>query len=221
MEYEGLNVEADPAAAEEVKRLGIRLVPVVTDGERVFHGWNPAALAEFVGVEFRQGSSLPTRELVRVLDRVLEATQRAIAPLSPDDLLIKAPNRDRTIRDLGYHVFRLSRVYRDAFEKKYFPEAWLEETPPAELTDVESLVEYGRTVRVALTEWFNRAGVPSESVNTYYGEQTAHQLLERTAWHAAQHLRQIYDLLTKAGINLEKPLAESDFVGLPLPKEVW
>ena len=221
MEFEGIDVEADPAAAEEVKKLGIRLVPVVTDGVRVFHGWNPEGLAEFVGIEFREDTSLPASELVQLLDQVLEATQRALAPLTPDDLLIKVPNRNRTVRDLGYHIFRLSRAYRDAFEQQHFPEAWLEETPPTEMIDADSLVEYGRAVRAGLTDWFDRVGVPSKSVNTYYGGQTAHQLLDRTVWHAAQHLRQIYDLLGKGGVTLEDPLKEADFEGLPLPKEVW
>jgi hypothetical protein len=45
--------------------------------------------------------------------------------------------------------------------------------------------------------------------------------LERTTWHAAQHLRQLYSMLERMGKNPIDPLHDADFKGLPLPKEVW
>ena len=221
VEFEGINVEAEPAAAQEVKKLGVRLVPVVIDGVRVFHGWNPEGLAEFVGVEYLESPSLPAGELIRRLDRVLTATEQVLGPLTAEQLSFQVPNRDRTLRDLGYHIFRLSLACRDAFEQQRFPEAWLEETAPDEMYDAASLVEYGRAVREALAVWFQQGGVPEGSVSTYYGKQTAHQLIERTAWHAAQHLRQLYALLIEKGMGPNDPLTEEDFAGLPLPTEIW
>jgi hypothetical protein len=58
-------------------------------------------------------------------------------------------------------------------------------------------------------------------VGTYYGQQTAHELLERTTWHAAQHLRQLYFFLERMGIAPENPLTEEDYKGLPIPKDIW
>ena len=99
------------------------------------------------------------------------------------------PGRKRTIRDLACHIFQLSLAYRDSFEGGYFPEAWLEETAPRGWADGTAIVEYGQTVRDSLAEWCNRPGAYEGVVNTYYGPQTARKLLERTTWHAAQHLR--------------------------------
>jgi hypothetical protein len=45
--------------------------------------------------------------------------------------------------------------------------------------------------------------------------------LERTAWHAAQHLRQLYVFLGWMGIAPDHPLTEEDFEGLPLPNAIW
>ena len=45
--------------------------------------------------------------------------------------------------------------------------------------------------------------------------------MERTTWHAAQHLRQIYWLLDRMGVRAESPLADADLDGLPIPREVW
>ncbi len=53
------------------------------------------------------------------------------------------------------------------------------------------------------------------------GAAVSHEFLERTTWHVAQHLRQVYALLEIMGIIPNRPLAETAFAGLPLPKQVW
>lgn len=56
---------------------------------------------------------------------------------------------------------------------------------------------------------------------TYYGPQSAPELFERTVWHTAQHLRQIYVMLETLGVTPEAPLTEADYQGLPLPASIW
>jgi hypothetical protein len=58
-------------------------------------------------------------------------------------------------------------------------------------------------------------------VQVYYGPQSGHDLLERTTWHAAQHLRQLYDLAGRLGITPPGPLPTAEFQGLPLPEALW
>ena len=70
---------------------------------------------------------------------------------------------------------------------------------PAGLPDGPALAGYGAAVRAALRGWFGTEGATDGTVETYYGPQSAHELLERTVWHAAQHLRQIHALLEDAG----------------------
>jgi hypothetical protein len=45
--------------------------------------------------------------------------------------------------------------------------------------------------------------------------------MERTTWHAAQHLRQLYWFAGKMGVTPMAPLGERDFQGLPIPRDVW
>ena len=45
--------------------------------------------------------------------------------------------------------------------------------------------------------------------------------MERTTWHCAQHLRQIYWLLERMGVRADSPLTDADLEGLPLPRDVW
>src|SRR6266511_4492647 len=59
------------------------------------------------------------------------------------------------------------------------------------------------------------------TVNTYYGPQSTHDFMERTTWHAAQHLRQIYWFLEQMGVKADAPLTDADLDGLPFPNEVW
>ena len=221
VEFEAINVEGDPAALAELHRLGAPLVPAVALGDRVVHGWNPKGVAKLVGVQYAERERLAPEELVKRLDAVLAAAQRAIRQVPDGRLEMKSPDRDRTVRNLGYHIFRLSLAFRDGMAERRFPEAWLlEEAPPA-IQDGAALAGYGEIVRERLAEWSRRPGAWEGVVETYYGPQTGHELLERTTWHAAQHLRQLYALLEMMGVVPDRPLTDADFGGLPLPESLW
>jgi hypothetical protein len=219
--FEGVDVEARPERLRDLARHGVPRVPATIAGDRAVHGWNPEALAQLVGVGYAPAARLAPGELARRLDRVLEAAQRAIRQFPPEALESKAPDRDRTVRQLAYHVFRLSVAFRDAREQGVFPESWLLDDPPETVRDVEALTRYGGEVRARLAEWFARPDWCDGSVETYYGRQTSHELLERTTWHAAQHLRQLYWFLERMHVTPAAPLGAADFDGLPIPRDVW
>lgn len=218
-----MNVHDDAAAQAEMERLGIPLVPATVVGERFVHGWKPAALAALVGVAFDDTPALTPRELAQALDNVLYYNQHLLVRLSAAQLEIRHPRRNRTLRDLAFHVFRLSAAFVDAMEQDGLQKGWLEEGAPADLQDAQAIADYGRGVRERIAAWFERApdDVFAGAVRTYYGDQPAHQLLERTCWHAGQHLRQVYDLLEADGSLPVPPLAAELFEGLPMPAELW
>jgi hypothetical protein len=66
-----------------------------------------------------------------------------------------------------------------------------------------------------------RADAYDGMCETYYGPQAATELFERTVWHAAQHLRQVYVMLETLGVTPDRPLTEADYTGLPLPDSIW
>lgn len=207
----------------ELKRLGAPLVPAVAVGERIVHGWNPRGFAELVGVPYTETPQLLPIELAERLDRILQATQRVMQQVPTDRLDARTPGGERTIRDLGYHIFRLSLVFRDAAVEDRFPEAWLLEKVPTELSTGEEIGRYGTLVRERLEQWFQEHAGESflRTVQTYYGPQSRHAFLERTAWHAAQHLRQVYALIEGIGVTPDRPLTTKDYAGLPLPEVLW
>lgn len=219
--FDAIDVEAHPEARAELTRLGISAVPAVVTAEGAVHGWNPKALAALFGVAESGGPPMSVAELGRKLDRVLSAACRLTGAIAPEHLGLRHPGRDRTLRDLAFHLFRVGLSIRDAVVEGRFPEAWLRERAPEGLADGPALAGYGRAVRRALAAWLQDPGVIHGAVETYYGRQAAHDLFERTVWHAAQHLRQLAALLEDAGAAPADRLTEADAAGLPLPRAVW
>ncbi len=221
MAFDGFDVEAEPARRADLARVGVQRVPATIVGDRVVHGWNPEALAELVGVRYRAPKKLTPAELSERMDQVLAATQRAIRQVPREHLGMKYPGRDRTVRQLAFHVFRVAASYADTREQGQLLGAWFEENAPAEMADGEAVARYGETVRARLREFFARPGWCDGEVSTYYGPQSAPEFMERTTWHTAQHLRQIYWFLDQMSVVAEAPLTDADLEGLPFPKEVW
>lgn len=218
-----MNVEGNPAGLAELRSLGVPGVPAVSIDGRTVHGWNPPGYAALCGVDYRPPEKLSAAELAARLDRILAATGRLIAALPPAALAHKPAQRDRDLLNLGFHVFRLSLAFADGMDMGEFPETWLQERAPAELTDGSAVARYGALVRGRLSGWFEGAGDGEYAriIRVYYGPQTGHDLLERTTWHAAQHLRQLHVVATELGVSLPDPMPVADFEGLPMPASLW
>ena len=221
MAFQGFDVEAEPERRRDLELFGISRVPATIVGLRAVHGWNPKALAELVGVAYQERKVLPPAELARRLDAVLAANQRALRQIPLDQLGMKAPGRNRTVRQLGFHIFRVAASFADTREQGHLREQWFEESPPPEMVDGAAIAVYGEAVRRRVADYVRRPGWCDGDVSTYYGPQTAHDFMERTTWHAAQHLRQIYWFLDRMGVKAESPLTDVDLEGLPIPHDVW
>jgi hypothetical protein len=221
VKFEGFDVEAEPERRRDLEPFGVPRVPATIVGDRAVHGWNPKALAELVGARYAERIQLAPAELARRLDTVLAATQRAIRQVPREHLGMRAPGRDRSVHQLGFHVFRLSAAFVDTREEGHLPEHVFDEAAPAELADADAVARYGETVRRRLVAYCGRPGWCDGTVSTYYGPQSAHDFMERTTWHAAQHLRQIYWFLDRMGVQADAPLADADLDGLPIPIDVW
>ena len=162
-------------------------------------------------------------ELGARLDRILACTGSLLGALPPGALDHTPPQRDRTVRDLAFHVFRLALAYVDGMDMGEIRASWLQEKAPPDLVDGPAVARYGALVRGRVSGWFEGAA-PSEFGRTIEidgGPRSGHDLLERTASHAARHLRQLYALAIDLGVTPPDPLPTSDFEGLPLPAGLW
>jgi hypothetical protein len=206
-----------------MERLGVPRAPAVALGERVVHGWNPTGYAALLGVDYRAPRSLTPQVLAGRLDRVLESAQRLIDRFDAERMSHVPAERKRTVRDLAFHVYRVALSFIDAVDRGELPESWFEERAPADLVSGADVARYGALVRARLSGWFQGAGTDefTRTVVTYYGPQAADALLERTVWHAGQHLRQLYVLAERLGVAAPAPLPMDALDGLPLPEAIW
>lgn len=207
--------------------LGARNLPVVARGAQFVLALNTAALLDFLGVPASAApQALPPRELVARWVRVLRAAQRYARQIPDDAILGRVlPHRDRSIRLLAHHIFRIGEAYCEVVaEGVELTDARLNRKPEeGTLCDGRQIAAYGDAVIARIEAWWStvRDETCPEAVATYYGRQTVHQLLERSTWHSAQHVRQLLAVVERLGITPQGPLAAEDLAGLPLPERLW
>lgn len=161
-------------------------------------------------------AKLPPSELAAVLDRILAAGERMIAPV-PEEQMDHVPRPDdRSVRDLAYHLFRLSVAFADAMDRGRLPDEWLQERAPRDLGEGRAIARYGALARGRLGGWFEGAGPGEYSrvIEVYDGPQRGHELLERTTRHAARHLRELHAILEEIGLPPAELLPAADLARL-------
>ncbi len=176
-----------------------------------------------LGVDYKAAVQLSPAILAARLDVILGAAESLLGQIPDERMDWKPPERDRTLRDLGYHVFRLSLAFTEAMDSGRLPKSWLGDSAPADMRESRAVASYGALARGRLAGWFEgtAASEYARVLDVYYGPQSGHDLLERTTWHAAQHLRQLYVLADRIGVAPKRPLPTDAFLGLPLPDALW
>jgi uncharacterized damage-inducible protein DinB len=207
----------------ELRRLGARSVPVVARGESFVFAQLVGDVVEFLGLDIQTAPELAPAELVRRLDLVLAAAQRQTRQMPPQALERELPNRPRSYRVLLHHVFQIPAAFLDAMDGGTLSYENMVAPPPEDMRTPAAIAEFGEQVRRRVAAWWAGLGDRSgtQPVGTYYGVQPMHEVLERTTWHSAQHVRQVASLLEQLGIPPEQPLTKSELQGLPLPQKLW
>lgn len=213
----------DAAGLAELRRLGARSVPVLSRGDEFVFAQNIAHVVKFLGLDEATGPALSPTELVARLDQFLAAALRFIPQMPDDRLETEVPNRPRSYRVLGHHIFRVPETFLEVAGGDALTYEKLTVRPPENLRTTADIVAYGTDVRDRLQAWWktksDRTG--QETVQTYYGPQLLHEYLERTTWHVGQHVRQWMMLLGMADIKPDHPLDDAAFAKLPMPSSVW
>jgi hypothetical protein len=223
VEFDAVNIHGNDEALREMVRLGAPVVPAVAFKGQIAHGWNPAAYAKLLGVPYSGVPELSPSALAARLDAILTQAQEWLRRTPAGKLTLEGPGRRRELRQLGFHVFRVGASFVDAMEGDGLQEGWLQEEAPAQMNTGPAIAAFGDKARARIKGWFAQSDrVPwQEPVWTYYGDQSAHELLERTTWHTAQHLRQIHDLLSRNEVLPAGAFDAALVAKLPLPKALW
>ncbi len=224
VQFESIDVGVRPQAMDELREMGVRTVPVVARGRDYVFAQALEDVSRFIGREFRV-DRLPPEVLMQKWLKVLAAAQRHVLQIPRERLPERAtPGRDRSIRDLAYHIYQVPEVFLEAVENGNEDlAAGYNALPPADVKSVEQIRAYGEKVSTRLQAWW--ASLPDKSgrqtVKTYYGARPLHELLERCTWHSAQHARQIIAVLEGFGFAADGALTGEDYAGLPMPVGLW
>jgi hypothetical protein len=216
----------DAGGRDELLKLGVRNVPVVSKGDRYVFGQNLEDVAEFVGLQGTGHTALPPAQLIRKWLDVLRVAQSHVRQL-PDARLTERviDNRDRSIRLMAHHVFRIGEAFLETVVDGVEYSVQLANVPPADGTFMssEEVAQYGESVLERLQRWWDSLDDKSctVKVKTFFGMQPTHMLLERSTWHSAQHTRQLAALLDRYGLPPRERLTRELLAGLPLPERLW
>jgi hypothetical protein len=211
----------DPTGMAELQRLGVRSVPVLSRGDKYTFGQSTKQIVDFLGLTEKSGPELSTDELAARVTKFMDAALELIPLMPADRLDIHVPGRPRSYRTLAFHLFRVVDAFLDANENVTLVQAMFREEPAPDASTA-ALVAYGTKVRDRFRAWWQAGDTaPSKTLQTYYGPQSLHELMERTTWHSGQHVRQYMMLLEKEGVSHHRPLVAADFAKLPMPQNVW
>ena len=223
VDYESINVHGNTAGMEELRKLGARSVPVVARGGKFVFAQSLADVIKFLDLKVKQQERLSPEELVRKLEIVLPAACRYIRQIPAEQFDKPFRNRNRPIRVLCHHVFRIVEGFLESMEdgKELTYERIMKEAP--DLRRGEAIASFGEGVLARFQNWW--AEFPdrscSQMMDTYFGKQPLHLVLERTVWHPTQHTRQLMLILESLNIEPDRRLTAADLAGLPLPDKAW
>lgn len=223
IDFEDVNVGAQPDRMAEVEELGFKALPVVAKGGIAATGHRLQDVAGLVGVNYTDEPVLSPQELIDRYDSILAAAQRYMAQLSEEHLGRELPFRDQSVRKLCHHILHIAELFLfqaaggelsvHAVRFKVDDSEW-----PA-----EALVAYGGELRKKFRDWWKDWDDKEMTtvIKAWHGPKPMHQAFERTNWHSCQHLRQLMKVMEMMGVEPDGPLGEAEFEGLPLPENIW
>jgi uncharacterized damage-inducible protein DinB len=207
-----------------LRALGARSVPVVARDGKFVYAQVIKDVVDFLGLKDETGPQLAPLELGARGRLVLDCALRLTRQMPDAALERQLPNRPRSWRVLVHHVFQIWAAFLDSdtTRQSMTYEAMVAE-PEAAMHNSAAIAAFGENVSKQLDAWWQRARIErfDVTVTAYFGTTTRHELLERTVWHSAQHVRQIASLLESLGIAPDQPLDAAAIRGLPLTEKIW
>jgi len=207
-----------------LNKYGLRKVPVLAKGDQYAFGQMLDPFAKFAGLPMPGADRLSPEQLYKKYEMVFAAGQRYARQFPTERLRERViPHRERVIRTLCYHVFRIGESFLETWNGAEYSAKIADNEPPESMQTGDDIARYGASVWKRYEAWWS--GLEDRSLSrvlkTYYGDTIAHKVFERVTWHSAQHCRQLVAVLDRMGIQADGPLTPADLAGLPLPERLW
>jgi hypothetical protein len=208
----------------ELEKFGVRSIPVVARGTEWVSGQDFAAVARLAGIQWRQPGRLPPSVLAERSLKVMAIARQLIDDIPQSQLDTKLPARPRTYRELFCHIFQIFEVFLDYVERgrRVTQEDYTRGIPDS-IRSTEELLRYADGIRARFAAWWQRGRDDDfqKEVMLHYGRRTLEEFMERTTWHAMQHVRQLQLVVETLGIKPSTKVEQKDMEGLPLPEHIF
>lgn len=187
-------------------------MPVTVINGKGIAGFRPNELSKALDLG-QESEPRDPAETLPLLVRIAGSVERALRQMPDDKLDYRAPDRDRPMREFGYHIFRMIQRTIQGVETGVFAleDAATIDRPGLSYESFGLIADFGAEVGAELGEW--AAGADHDALRQSRGEgmRTGAEQLDLIAGHSTQHLRQLYFVLRSFGIEPEKPMDDSEF----------
>ena len=207
-----------------LNKYGLRKVPVLAKGDQYAFGQMLEPFAKLVGLPIPGSEKLTPEQLYKKYEMVFAAAQRYARQFPTERLRERViPHREREIRTLCFHVFRIGEAFLETWNGAEYSAKIADNEPPDSMQTGDDIARYGASVWKRYEAWWSglEDRTLSRVLKTYYGDTVAHKVFERATWHSAQHCRQLVAVLERMDIQPDRPLTAADLAGLPLPERLW
>lgn len=205
-------------------KYGLRKVPVLAKGDKYAIGQMLDPFAKLAGLPMPGADRLSPEQLYKKYEMVFAAGQRHARQFPTEKFRERViPHREREIRTLCFHVFRIGEAFLETWNGAEYAAKIADNEPPDSMKTGDDVARYGAGVWKQYEAWWRglEDRTLSPVLKTYYGDTVAHKVFERVTWHSAQHCRQLIAVLERMGVQPDKPLTPADLAGLPLPERLW
>jgi hypothetical protein len=209
-----------------LNKYGLRKVPVLAKGEHYAMGQMLDPFAKLAGLPMPGADGLTPEQLYKKYEMVFAAGQRYARQFPVARFRERViPHREREIRTLCYHVFRIGEAFLETWNGAEYAAKIADNEPPDSMVSGDDVARYGASVWRQYQAWWSglkeQDRALSRELKTYYGDTIAHKVFERVTWHSAQHCRQLIAVLERMGVQPDGALTAADLAGLPLPERLW
>lgn len=207
-----------------LNKYGLRKVPVLAKGDKYAFGQMLDPFAKFAGLPMPDADRLSPGQLYKKYEMVFAAAQRYARQFPAGRFRERViPHRERVIRTLCYHVFRIGEAFLETWNGAEYSVKIADNEPPDSMQNGDDIARYGASVWKQYEAWWSglEDGKLSRVLKTYYGDTIAHKVFERVTWHSAQHCRQLVAVMERMDIKPDGPLTADDLAGLPMPERLF
>jgi len=193
-------------------------LPVAVLGERRLPIFHVDQLRGFLGLAVAQKTA-SYQDYVAALERVLEGVERAVRQVPAENFATPTPNRGRDLAELVFNIHEPGHLMQESLDSGgFYWRTSADYERSRRFKSTQDLAAFCREVRMG---WFTRASAvdaetAGSTVQTEKGPLTYQQVLESQAFHAAQHLRQIYVFLRQLGVEPAQELTAADMAPIEL-----